>query len=64
MSKQTKKFKAHTKSEENYTLRPGVNPGVSLSTMKPVNALEAGALGSGFVRARTKYLENNKNLKI
>lgn len=37
------------------TLRPGVTPGHSRSTMKPVNALLAGAFGSGLVLARTKY---------
>ena len=34
---------------------PTVRPGVSRSTMKPVNALLAGAFGSGLVRASTKY---------
>lgn len=38
-----------------HTFRPGVSPGVSRSTMKPVRALLAGAFGSGFVRAKTKY---------
>lgn len=38
------------------TFRPGVRPGVSLSTMKPVKALLAGAFGSGFVLAKRKYL--------
>lgn len=38
---------------------PGVTPGVSRSTMKPLNALLAGHLGSGLVRARTKYLQMN-----
>lgn len=41
------------------TLRPGVTPGQSLSTMNPVNALLAGHLGSGLVRASTKYLNCN-----
>lgn len=38
-----------------HTLRPGVTPGVSRSTMNAVNALLAGAFGSGFVRAKRKY---------
>lgn len=37
------------------TFRPGITPGKSLSTIKPENAFEAGAFGSGFVRANTKY---------
>lgn len=40
-----------------YTFLPGVMPGVSRSTIKPVKALLAGAFGSGFVRASTKYLK-------
>lgn len=36
---------------------PGFTPSHSLSTMKPVNALLAGAFGSGLVRANTKYLQ-------
>lgn len=43
-----------------FTFRPGVKPGESRSTINPVNALDAGALGSGFVRAKTKYLKNNR----
>lgn len=39
------------------TFLPGVKPGVFRSTINPVNALDAGALGSGFVRANTKYLQ-------
>lgn len=39
------------------TFLPGVSPGVSRSTIKPVNALLAGHLGSEFVRARRKYLK-------
>lgn len=38
------------------TLRPGVNPSDSRSTMKAVKALLAGAFGSGLVLTRTKYL--------
>jgi hypothetical protein len=34
---------------------PGVTPGVSLSTMKPVKALAGEHFGSGLVRAKTKY---------
>lgn len=45
------------KSKLYYTFLPGVTPGVSLSTINPVKALLAGALGSGFVRANTKYLK-------
>lgn len=37
------------------TLRPGVTPAHSRSTMKPVNALLAGHFGSGLVRANKKY---------
>lgn len=44
----------------NSTFLPGVKPGESRSTIKPVNALLAGALGSGFVRAKTKYLYKQK----
>lgn len=40
------------------TLRPGVKPSLSRSTIKAVKALLAGAFGSGFVLARTKYLHN------
>ena len=43
---------------EKNTFLPFVTPGASASTMKPVKALPAGALGSGSVRARTKYLNN------
>lgn len=39
------------------TFPPGVTPGHSRSTMNPVNALLAGHLGSGLVRANTKYLK-------
>lgn len=37
------------------SLRPGVTPGVSRSTINAVNAFDAGALGSVLVRASTKY---------
>lgn len=39
------------------TFLPGLTPGHSLSTINPVNALLAGAFGSGLVRANTKYLK-------
>lgn len=42
------------------TLRPGVTPSLSRSTMKPVRALPAEAFGSGFVLANTKYLYDEK----
>ncbi|RMZ93343.1 hypothetical protein BpHYR1_050534 [Brachionus plicatilis] len=38
-----------------HSLRPLMTPSVSASTIKPVNAFEAGHLGSEFVLARTKY---------
>lgn len=41
------------------TFLPGVSPGVSRSTIKPLNALLAGHLGSGLVRANTKYLKHD-----
>jgi len=41
-----------------FTLRPLVTPGVSASTIKPVNPLNP-FLMSGSVRANTKYLKNN-----
>jgi hypothetical protein len=50
------------RSISSFTFLPGVTPGVSRSTMKPLNALDAGHLGSGFVRAKTKYLQHNHNL--
>ena len=39
------------------SLRPRITPGESASTMKPENAFPGGHLGSGLVRARTKYLQ-------
>lgn len=42
----------------NFTFLPICTPGLSASTMNPVKALPAGALGSEFVRANKKYLVN------
>ena len=40
--------------KERITFRPRVKPGFSASMANAVNALLAGAFGSGFVRARRK----------
>ena len=39
---------------ERYTFRPRVKPGFSASIANAVNALLAGAFGSGLVRAKRK----------